>query len=169
MLVDDAVNVLNGLIQTSEDGRKGFADAGRKATKAELKTMFRRRSADCETAVIELQQLVQSLGGTPKGNGTLAATAQRGWTANSKPAIGDINLALLEDVERAEDKAKAAYVQALTLKLSQQVRNVVKRQHDGAVHNHDLVRYLRNSYQPAETAVAIGSGRRPQRRVALSV
>ena len=152
MLVDDTVKVLNGLIQTSEDGKKGFADAAREATKPELKTMFRRRSADCETAVMELQQLVQSLGGTPKDSGTVAETAHRGW-ARMKTMIGDANLTMLEDVERAEDKAKAAYVQALTTKMSQQIRSVVKRQHDGAVHNHDLMRYLRNSYQATKQAV----------------
>jgi hypothetical protein len=52
---------------------------------------------------------------------------------------------MLEEVERAEDKAKAA--KALTATLPQQVRMVLQRQHDGAVCNHDLIRDVRNSYK----------------------
>lgn len=153
MLSEDTVEVLNELIQTSEDGKKGFADAAETATKPELKTMFRGRSADCGTAVIELQALVQSIGGTPKDSGTVAGAANRGW-AKVKTAVSDPNIGMLEEIERAEDKAKATYMKALDTKLPQQVRMVVQRQHDGAVRNHDLIRDLRNSYKAAKEAVA---------------
>jgi uncharacterized protein (TIGR02284 family) len=149
MLNEDTVKVLNDLIQTSEDGKKGFAEAAKEATKPELKTVFERRSADCGTAAIELQQLVESLGGKPKDSGTIAGAAHRGWT-KVKTAVGDANIAVLEEVERAEDKAKAAYAKALTAELPQNVLSVVQRQHDSAVRNHDIIRDLRNSYKTAK-------------------
>lgn len=149
---ESTVKVLNGLIQTSEDGKKGFADAAVEATKPELKTLFQERSNSCATAVLELQSLVDSLGGTPKDDGTVAGAANRGW-ARMKTIVGDPNIAMLEEIERAEDKAKAAYAKALTAKLPLQTRNVVQRQHDGAVRNHDLIRDLRNSYKAAKEAV----------------
>jgi len=149
MLTENTVKVLNDLIQTSEDGKMGFAEASKEATKPELKTMFHQRSTDCASAVIELQQLVESLGGTPKESGTVAGAAHRGWT-KVKATVGDANIGTLEEVERAEDKAKATYIKALSAKLPPQVRTVVQRQHDGAVRNHDLVRDLRNSYKAAK-------------------
>ena len=153
MLNVETIKVLNGLIQTSEDGKMGFTEASKEATKPELKTMFQRRSADCASAVIELQQVVQSLGGTPKDSGTVAGAAHRGWT-KVKATVGDANIGTLEEVERAEDKAKAAYIKALTADLPQEVRSLVQRQHDGAVRNHDLIRDLRNSYKATKEAHA---------------
>lgn len=150
----ETVKVLNDLIQTSEDGRKGFAEASEEATKAELKTMFKRRSADCGMAVTELQQLVGSLGGTADDSGTIAGTLHRGWV-KVKTAVGDPNLTMLNEIENAEDKAKASYAKALATKLPEQIRVVVKRQHEGAVKNHDLIRDLRNSYKKAAKASAV--------------
>jgi uncharacterized protein (TIGR02284 family) len=146
MLNNDTVKLLNGLIRTSEDGKKGFAEAAGEVTAPELKTMFHQRSVDCAEAVIELQALVGSLGGKPKDSGTITGAAHRGWT-KVKAAIGDANVDTLEEVESAEDKAKAVYARALKGELPEQVRTVVQRQHDGAVRNHNLIRDLRNSYK----------------------
>jgi uncharacterized protein (TIGR02284 family) len=115
--------------------------------------MFQERAADCASAAIELQGLVESLGGKPKDSGTIAGAAHRGW-AKVVATVGDTNLSMLEEVERAEDKAKAAYTKALTATLPQHVRMVVQRQHDGAVRNHDLIRDVRNSYKVQKEAVA---------------
>jgi uncharacterized protein (TIGR02284 family) len=145
-LNEETLTVLNGLIQTSEDGKKGFGDAAREATTTALKTMFQERAADCASAAIELQ-------GKPKDSGTIAGAAHRGW-AKVVATVGDTNLSMLEEVERAEDKAKAAYTKALTATLPQHVRMVVQRQHDGAVRNHDLIRDVRNSYKVQKEAVA---------------
>jgi len=40
MLDQDTVKALNDLIRTSEDGKIGFAEASKEATKPELKTML---------------------------------------------------------------------------------------------------------------------------------
>ncbi|SEQ41224.1 conserved hypothetical protein [Solimonas aquatica] len=142
----DTVKLLNELIQTSEDGKKGFTEASQEAKKADLKSLFKQRAADCGTAVLELQTLVHSLGGTASDGGTVSGAMHRGW-AKVKTAMGDADIAVLESVERAEDKAKAAYQKALTGTLPQQIRLVVQRQHDNAVRNHDIVRNLRDSYK----------------------
>ena len=152
---DDTVKVLNELVQTSEDGKMGFAEAAREATTPDLKNVFQQRSIDCAPAVIELQALVLSLGGiTPQDSRTVAGAVHRGW-AKVKTTVGDANIGMLEEVESAEDKAKAVYAKALTAKLPQQVRSVVQRQHDGAVRNHDLIRDLRNSYKKSQAAEAV--------------
>ena len=153
MLNDETVKVLNRLVQTSEDGKKGFAEAAEVVTTPELKTVFHQRSLDCTAAVAELQALVKTLGGTPKDSGTVGGAAHRGWT-KVKATVGDSNVGTLEEVESAEDKAKAVYIKALTATLPSQVRTVVQRQHDGAVRNHDLIRDLRNKYRANKEAAA---------------
>ena len=154
MLNQEAVSVLNVLIQTSEDGKKGFGDAAKEATTAALQTMFRSRADDCAAAAVELQDLVESLGGKPNDSGTVSGAAHRGW-AKVAAVVGDANLSMLDEVERAEDTAKAAYAKALTATLPPQVRLVVQRQHDGAVRNHDLIRDARNSYRMQKEAAVL--------------
>ena len=153
MLNHDTVKVLNDLVQTSEDGEKGFAEAAKDATAPELKNIFHRRALDCATAAIELQALVKTFGAMPKDSGTIAGAAHRGWT-KLKATIGDANISTLEDVESAEDKAKAIYTRALDANLPPEVRSVVQRQQEGAVRNHDLMRDLRDNYKADKEGVA---------------
>jgi uncharacterized protein (TIGR02284 family) len=157
MLNEETVKVLNHLIQTSVDGQMGFAGAAKGATNPELKIMFQGCSVDCGAAVIELQALVHSLGGSSARSETVARAVSRGW-ARVQMTIGDTDIGMLKEVERAEDRVRAVYVKALRsgAKLPPQVRNVVQRQHDGAVRNHNLIRDLRNNYKAAREAAPNG-------------
>lgn len=163
MLWDNAIKALRGLIRVAEDGEKGFAEAAMKleprdlverrsadcgTAVVELKALFEQRSVDCGTAVVELRRLVQSLGGSD----TLSGDVLSGWI-NTRIASGDTNLAVLGDVERAEEKAEAIYAEAMTITLPHQIRRVLQNQHDGTVRNHKLILSLRNSYRAANDTV----------------
>lgn len=143
---DDTVKVLNDLIETSEDGKNGFTQAAEKVTDSQLKTVLSTRAQSCEMAARELQQLVQSLGGKPEQSGHISGAVHRGWM-NIKSMAGDANARVLEEVERGEDVAKAAYSKALQADLPPQVRQIVEKQYQGVVQNHDRVRQLRNQFQ----------------------
>ena len=149
----NTATLLNELIQISEDGKIGYAGAGRSATALELKALFENRSSEYGMAATELQGLVRSLGGIPKFSGTISGAAHRGWS-KIKSAVGDTNIALLEEAERVEDAAKAAYAKVLASTLSKQVRDVIQRQFDGAVRHHDRMRNLRNRYRAEREAIA---------------
>lgn len=146
--MEDTVKVLNQLIETSEDGMKGFKEAAEKATDANLKTIFSSRSAACSAGITELQSLVISLGGKPEQSGTAAGAAHRGW-AKVKSAVADTNVALLEEVERGEDHAKAVYTKAVKAELPAPIRVIVEKQFAGVKANHDRIRDLRNQYKSA--------------------
>jgi uncharacterized protein (TIGR02284 family) len=143
---DQTVSVLNELIQTSEDGKKGFQAAAEKAADPSLKNLFQSRSQSCAAAVNELQQIVRSLGVDPKDSGTVSGAMHRGWV-KVKAAVGDNNVAVLEEVERGEDVAKEAYLQALRADLPTTIRDVVSKQYEGVLQNHNRVRDLRNQYR----------------------
>ncbi|MFD4838378.1 PA2169 family four-helix-bundle protein [Achromobacter sp. NPDC058515] len=149
-MADHVIKVLNELIETSKDGEKGFDAAADDTKTPELQQLFRNRSSDCAAGAAELQALVSQLGGKPEDHGTVSGAMHRGWT-NLKAAIASrSDLVLLEECERGEDVAKAAYAKALKETLPENVRAVVERQYQGVLRNHDQVRDLRNRYR-AET------------------
>lgn len=148
---ESTVNTLNDLIATSEDGKKGFEEAARDATAPDLKAAFRQRAAECDAAVSELQAMVQSIGGKPESSGTIAGAAHRGWV-KVKSAVGSGDLAVLEEVERGEDHAKAVYAKALKSELPATIRQVVRIQSEGVIRNHDRIRDLRNRYRASAHA-----------------
>lgn len=147
--MDDTVKILNNLIEVSEDGKKGFAEAAEKATDASLKQLFAERAQGCSQSVRELQTLVSALGGKPDEGGSVAGAAHRGWVKLKSAVAGNDNVAVLEEVERGEDYAKAAYSKALKADLPLQVKTVIEKQYQGVVRNHDRVRELRNQYKAA--------------------
>jgi uncharacterized protein (TIGR02284 family) len=57
--------------------------------------------------------------------------------------------AILEEVERGEDYAKAQYKKALEQALPANVKSVVERQYQGVLANHDKVRAMRDRYRAA--------------------
>lgn len=146
MAKDAAIDVLNELIHTSEDGEKGFHEAAKIARDPKLILLFEECSAQCHEAVNELQAKVAALGGTPDDHGSVAGAAHRGWI-KAKATVADNDIAVLEEVERGEDYAKAAYIKALRAKLPADVRGLVQKQQQGAIRNHDRIRDLRNMYK----------------------
>jgi len=146
-MANNIASVLNDLIETSKDGEKGFRTAADDSKNAELQSVFLRRAQDCAKGAAELQQIVSRLGGNPEDSGSVAGAAHRGWV-NLKAAVsGRTDLAILEECERGEDVAKARYRKALEETLPQDIREVVQRQYDGVIRNHDQIRELRDRYK----------------------
>lgn len=146
----DAVSLLNELIRVSEDGEKGFRTAAEQVDDPGLKSLFQDRARACSGAASELQSIVRQLGGRPEDGGSLAGAAHRGWV-KAKATIGDTNIAVLDEVERGEDVAKAVYSRAMKADLPIEVRSVLDRQYQGVLRNHDRVRDLRNQYRASAT------------------
>jgi uncharacterized protein (TIGR02284 family) len=144
---DDVKSVLNDLIETSFDGEKGFAKAAEDAHDDELKTLFTQCAQRCREGIVELQSHVQSQGGRPDKSGTAAGALHRGWLSVKEAFSKRDDKAILEECERGEDFAKAAYKKALAKDLPADIRAVVERQYQGVIANHDRVRDLRDRYR----------------------
>ena len=142
----EAISVLNELIITSEDGEKGFREAADIAEDPRLKALFSECASDCHTAASQLQSQVAALGGKPQDRGSVAGAAHRGWV-KVRATVENKDMAVLEEVERGEDRAKAAYTKALQADLPTEVLNLVKQQQVGALRNHDRVRDVRNEFR----------------------
>ena len=141
-------STLNNLIETSKDGEQGFRTSAENAKSPELRQVFMRRAEDCARGAAELQAIVARLGKEPEDSGSVAGAIHRGWV-NLKATIAKRDdLAILEECERGEDVAKAAYRSALEdADLPAEIRAVVQKQYDGVLRNHDEVRNLRDRYK----------------------
>lgn len=141
------IATLNELIETSKDGEKGFALAAKDSKEPSLTILFSEGEQSCRTAVAELQDQVRTLGGDPEDDGSMKAAVHRGWISLKSAASSRDSKAILEECERGEDYAKAKYADAVKQDLPQTVRELVERQYQGVIANHDRVRDLRNQYR----------------------
>lgn len=143
-LNDDTIDTLNTLIETSKDGEFGFRASAEVLRNAETRQLLTRRADECRQAASELQALVVSLGGTAEDGGSLSGAAHRGWVAVKGTLSGYTDVAILEEAERGEDTALAAYRSAIEAGLPDSVRSTVERQYEGVKRNHAQMRTLRD-------------------------
>jgi uncharacterized protein (TIGR02284 family) len=140
------ISTLNELIETSRDGEKGFTLAAKDTQEPELTALFAEGAESCRRAIAELQGQVRALGGDPEESGSIKGAVHRGWVSVKTATTSRDEKAILEECERGEDYAKARYAEAWELELPEPVRELVRRQYQGVVFNHDRVRDLRNRY-----------------------
>ena len=149
---DDTTDILNDLIETSKDGEYGFRTCAEQAKASSLKATLAERADQCRDAAAELQACVRGLGGDAEDSGSASGAMHRGWVAIKTLLTSYDDLAVLEEVERGEDRALAAYREAIKKELPAAVRPVVERQYEGAKRNHDQMRSLRDQHRAAKAA-----------------
>jgi uncharacterized protein (TIGR02284 family) len=139
------IDTLNGLIAISKDGEIGFRTAAEEVKNSRLKDVFNQGAERCAQGIAELQRRVRALGGDPEDSGSTIGALHRRWI-DFRTAITDMDdAAILGEVERGEDTAKAAYAAALEIGLPPGIRSMIERQYRGVCQNHDRVRDLRNA------------------------
>jgi len=142
---DNVIDILNDLIENSKDGQYGFAKCAERVESTLLRETLLKRSADCASAVGELQGMVAQHGGKPAEHGTVLGALHRGWVSVKDTITVNSDHAVLEECERGEDAALARYRKALKEDLPADVRNLIERQMAGAQANHDQVKMLRDT------------------------
>lgn len=147
MATDTTGTVLESLIQTLEDGRKGFEqvadhlegqDDG--AIIDRMRT-FAEQRADFSS---ELRSLATFQGIDVDESGSIAGTMHRGWLGLKDALTGDDPTAVLGAAETGEDHAVSEYEEALNHELAPQVRSVIERQAIEVRRVHDQVKNLRD-------------------------
>ena len=141
----EAISVLNDLIETSKDGEKGFMACAEDVKNTQLKQVFTKHAQDCRQAATELQAKVKSLGGDPETSTSVTADLHRFWVDIKSSVTGKDEAAILNEAERGEDHAKAAYKKALEKDLPADIRSFIQSQYEGVQKAHDEIRDLRNA------------------------
>jgi uncharacterized protein (TIGR02284 family) len=142
---NNALNVVEKLIETCKDGENGYRDAAEHVKRSDLKTFFLSQSLERAKFAGELQAELPRLGEHDKKNsGSATAAMHRAWI-DTKVAMGAGDKAILESVERGEDSAKENYEKAATGSLPNNVAEIVRRQAASVKSAHDRVRDMRDA------------------------
>ncbi len=141
---DDLFDTLNDLIETCEDGRKGFTESADHVERSDVKTTLTSLGIERGQFAEQLRGLIRSKGGEVRERGSAGAAFHRAWL-NLKDALGGGDHAILAEAERGEDHAVSEYEDALEEDLPADVRSVVSRQYQSVKTAHDRVKALRDA------------------------
>jgi uncharacterized protein (TIGR02284 family) len=146
---DNAISVLEELIQTCKDGQKGYQEAASKVKRSDLKTFFNEQSLERSRFAGELEAELIRLGKPDKKvSGSVVGSLHRAWI-DTKVGLGGGDKTVLDWLEHGEDRAKDAYQKAVTGDLPEDVAQIVRRQAASVQAAHDRVRSLRDTAEAA--------------------
>src|ERR1700691_5277660 len=146
---NDAISVVENLIETCKDGQKGYQDAAAHAKRSELKTYFTEQSLERAHCAGELEAELIRLGKPDKKvSGSVSGTLRRAWI-DTKVSLGGGDKTILESLEAGEDSAKEAYEKAVSGDLPENIAQIVRRQAASVERSHDKVKSLRDEAKAA--------------------
>ncbi|HRK31417.1 MAG TPA: PA2169 family four-helix-bundle protein [Tepidisphaeraceae bacterium] len=145
----EIASTLNNLVQTCLDGQEGFETAGKAVDDNALQSELMSFSAQRRDFATDLQNLVASLGESPKESGSVSAALHRGWI-NLKTAVSSKDrYAVLAECERGEDSAVETYRKALESNLPGEYATTIRTQYDSVKRTHDRVKAMRDASKPS--------------------
>ena len=154
---EDIIAVLHDLIEISRDGEEGFKQAAENARSTKLKQVFADYSRQRHQFVSELQQLERRFGESDVDeSGSATGGLHRAWINLRTALSSQDDQAILDEAERGEDAAKAAFEKAQREEadLPVDVRSAINAQAAQVRQAHDEVKRLRDSgYYRQETPV----------------
>jgi uncharacterized protein (TIGR02284 family) len=144
--IKDTIKTLNDLVEILKDGQHGFTTSAEDVKAPELARIFGRYAKQRAEFAAELQARVVALGADVEKHGSVTGSVHRGWI-NVKAALSTNEPhSVLEEAERGEDAAVAAYRKALEgTHLDHPTRDIVSRQFVEVKAAHDNVKQLRDA------------------------
>lgn len=153
---------LSELLAVARDGEHGFIACAEHARSDALKKMFVSRASRHAAATTELRELIAQLGGDPDMRGRFLGADRRGWVNLHATLTQNTDDALVDECEHGEDHALEVYRNALDDHLPEFVRQVVLRQFEGMMSDHDQIRLPSNDpIQGGMVAASSGGDARP--------
>ena len=125
----DLTTLLDGLIEKVKDGEEGFRTAAKDVDSKNLREMFTTLSEQRAMFLNQLQALAKSLGEKqPETEGSVVGAAHCGWIDLRAAVATQNSKAILEECERGENTAVAAFGEALDKDLPDTIRGTVADQ-----------------------------------------
>ena len=141
---NEYVSVVSHLIERCKDGQKGYKHAADDLEDQDLKNLFRQYAVQRDTMITELQDALHSMGQTQDESGSLEGKVHRTWMDLSSAILSKDRKQVLNECERGEDYAVAAYDKALKAELPPQLKTIVQKQYQQVKEAHDTIRDLRD-------------------------
>ncbi len=148
---------LRELLAVNRNGQHGFISCAEHVRTDALKKMFAVRASRHAAAATELCELVTQLGGDPGARGKILGAAHRGWANLHAALTQDNDDALVDECEHGEDHVLEVYRNALDDHLPEFVRQVVMRQFEDLMSDHNH----RDPLQGGLAAASTGGDARP--------
>jgi uncharacterized protein (TIGR02284 family) len=146
---NNAISVIENLIETCKDGQKGYQDAATHVKRSDLKTYFNEQSLERARFAGELEAELIRLGKPDKKvTGSVSGTLRRAWI-DTKVSLGGGDKTILESLEAGEDDAKESYQKALSGPLPGDVMEIIRHQAASVQRTHDKVKSLRDEARAA--------------------
>jgi len=145
MTPEVTLTMLQGLLETSNEGARGFALAAKDNREPGVADLLKEGEEAYRAAAVELQDQVRRLGAS-EDHGIVKAPVYRGWISSKAVPVSRGTKSILEDCERGGDYARARYEDAMTGELPESVRPIVERQYQRVIAIQGRVRLLRNRY-----------------------
>jgi uncharacterized protein (TIGR02284 family) len=143
---DHDIHVLNSLIKTTLDSRKGFPDAAEGAENTHFASFFADFADRRLHAASGLQAEVRRLGGNPEDDSSFLAAAHRTFIDLKEMFVSRDDKAIVEEVERGEDYIKGKFEEALAdNELSASARAAVEEAFESVRAGHDRASELKHS------------------------
>jgi uncharacterized protein (TIGR02284 family) len=142
---EEAISVLNDLIETNKDGEQGFRTAAEHVENSELKTLFNILAQQRARFGSELNNEVLRRGGDPAKTGHVSGKIHRGWINLKSAVTGKSEKAIVDECERGEDSAKHNYEDALKKSLPSDLLSIIETQYMEVKAAHDSVRDLKRA------------------------
>ena len=140
--------VTTDLIETLEDGRKGFEHAAQRladSDRPDLRTNFETFAAQRATMSAELEAMAAEYGDDIDEDGSLGAAAHRGWMSVKDAIAGSDPEGVLTAALTGEDHAVSEFTDALEKDISPRLSAVVRRQLGDITSVRDQVAALGNA------------------------
>jgi uncharacterized protein (TIGR02284 family) len=141
---DDIIATVNDVIECCKDGEFGFRASADHMRNPQTKQLLLQRAEQCSRAAAELRPFVVNMGGKAEEGGSAGGAMHRGWVAVKSTLSTYSDRQILEDTERAEDKALECYREAMNHELPSQLRAVIEGQYLGVQRNHTQIQALRD-------------------------
>jgi uncharacterized protein (TIGR02284 family) len=142
---NNVASVLEDLIETCRDGKKGYEDAAHHVKRADLKTYFFEQALERGRFAEELQaELARHGKPDKKVSGSVSGALHRAWI-DTKVSLGGGDKSILESVEQGEDNAKESYEKALSVSLPADLAETIRGQAASVLRAHDTVKNLRDT------------------------
>jgi uncharacterized protein (TIGR02284 family) len=156
------IATLSELLAVARSGERSFMACAEHAHTDSLKKLFVSRASRHAAAADELRELIARLGGDPAASGKIRGATRRGWGNLHAALTQNTDEALVQECEHGEDHALEVYRNALDDHLPEFVRQVVLRQFEGMMSDHDQMRLLGSDpLQGGMLAASTGGDARP--------
>jgi uncharacterized protein (TIGR02284 family) len=154
------IATLSELLAVVRNGEHGFMACAEHIRADALKKLLVSRANRQAAAARELRELIAQLGGDPAASGKIRGATRRGWVNLHAALTQNTDEALVQECEHGEDHALEVYRNALDDHLPEIVRQVVLRQFEGMMSDHDQI--LRSDpLQGGLIAASTGGDARP--------